>query len=280
MGIFNNLKKIQAESSTSPRVALQSWEGCFDLRQGSSVYNAPSARNMPHEGVFNFLRGFVDRDHQFLDVGANIGQTQDSLELLGVDMEIISFEPGPYTFQVLSARKGHKLNVRLENCGLGDKTKKISLFTPVIDNIAITPLSTLKRSHLLEAGMVDYLKRISEGMPISIRRDLISLRTGDSFKLKPLILKVDAEGFEAEVIKGFKETISEFRPMIIFERNESCFDSLKKMNYKIYASSEEGIIFSIVDSISSFEWLNNVNFVAIPSEKIQIFSVKFNLNFV
>lgn len=130
-----------------------------------------------------------------LDVGANVGEYSLIARRINKECRIIAFEPVPSTFSLLK-RNTSNSNIEIHNCALGNKSGK-SL-------ISVPQDSTL-------ASLLDYKQecagRTSENIEIDVR-------TGEEFilgdtDLKEIsLLKVDTEGYEPEVLKGFRSHIS------------------------------------------------------------------------
>lgn len=127
-----------------------------------------------------FLLHFLRENDLFVDIGANIG----SYTILGANetgAETIAFEPVPKTFDILKmniALNGLE-NVRAFNVGLGGK-KEISKFTKSLDTINHVALEF--ETDALEVQMDKF-------------DNLIDIN-------KTTLIKIDVEGFEAEVLKG------------------------------------------------------------------------------
>ena len=71
-----------------------------------------------------------------------------------------------------------------------------------------------------------------------------------------MLIKIDAEGFESEVIKGSKKTLSAKTPDIIFEatdagRREELFDLLHSLRY----------------GVAALPWVNEILQIRSPSRR-------------
>ncbi len=130
-----------------------------------------------------------------LDVGANVGQSGKQLRNLGYQGRIISFEPlsSAYKLLTLSAKADGSWDTF--NLALGDKSDN------VIINIAGNSLSS---------SMLEMLPAHIKSLPNSeyIAQEQVRMVTLDSIfdslslKGKKIYLKIDAQGFEENVIKG------------------------------------------------------------------------------
>ena len=130
-----------------------------------------------------------------LDVGANIGDYSLIARRVNKKCRIIAFEPVPETFNLLKSNT-HNLKIEIHNYALGNKLGK-SL-------ISVTNDSTL--STLLDYEQ-EYAGRNAEYIEVDVR-------TGEEFLLGEIdlkeisLLKIDTEGYEPEVLKGFRSHIS------------------------------------------------------------------------
>jgi len=149
-----------------------------------------------------FVLHSLNEDDLFVDVGANIGvYTLLASKVKG--SRSISMEPVPNTYQhfldnILLNQIGHK--VKALNIGVGEKKGQL-LFTKSLN-------SSLNHVKFEEDNSADLIS-----IPVDSLDNLLSDE-------KPLILKVDVEGFETMVIKGAKEVLKkETLKAIIIELN-------------------------------------------------------------
>lgn len=133
-----------------------------------------------------------------LDVGANIGN--HALYLAGIFDWVICFEPNPIALDRL--RHNIELN-RVENVtvypvGLGEFDAELPF-------------------HNNTAGNIGGGSFVHTDFPVS---HTLPVRNGDQI-LRGIhdvaLIKVDVEGFEASVLRGFTKTIARNRPLIVLE---------------------------------------------------------------
>lgn len=148
-----------------------------------------------------FLMHFLREDDVFVDVGANIGVY--SILASGVAGSYsIAFEPIPSTFVKLKRNVaynnlGHK--IRLLNLGVGDKVGKL-LFSDSLDAV----------NHVI----------IKPGFTGSTRQVDVTTLDISLADTALRFVKIDVEGFEANVIKGALEIFKERElKVIIVETN-------------------------------------------------------------
>jgi len=150
-----------------------------------------------------FVLHFLREGQRFVDVGANVG-TYTILASGVCGAETLAVEPIPSTFARLSANV--RLNdiahrVRLHNVGLAAKPGRLS-FTSSLDTV----------NHVV--GNDTGVAGASIEVPVVTLDELVGDR-------RPVLIKVDAEGFEREVFAGGTATLADpaLQAMIV-ELNE------------------------------------------------------------
>src|SRR5437867_8562893 len=121
----------------------------------------------------------------FVDVGAHIGTW--AIRATRTFRRVVAFEPDIETSKIL------RTTVRMN--GL----RNISVFLAALSNIRGERIVSIK------SGISR--KRLEHRVPV---------RTLDSFKLKPSLVKIDTEGEEFPVLQGAIETLKE-RPRVLVE---------------------------------------------------------------
>ena len=162
------------------------------------------------EFLFDFLTPI---SHKFtsgvaIDVGAHVGN--HSLYFTNHFKHVFSHEPNPRVFDLLKFNTVDK-PITPKNSGLGDKNGILNLF-----------LSTE------EAGSSSFIEGYHESMKsvdnlnhVEAKIETIDNLYKDLSNLS--LIKIDAEGFESNVLNGAKETISRCIPIILIEQHEREF---------------------------------------------------------
>ncbi len=157
-----------------------------------------------------------------LDIGANIGN--HSLFFSDHFDRVVSFEPNPRTFKVLSLNAELAGNVTCMNVGLSDAAGEAVLrLNP--SNIGGSSIST---------G--------SSGPSVTIRLETLDSLLPDLANLR--LIKIDVEGHELAAIRGAAATIRRHRPIVLFEQHLSDFkdgaspvvSELQVLGYRCFAS--------------------------------------------
>ena len=139
-----------------------------------------------------------------IDIGANTGDYSKMI-LSHTNSRVVAFEPVSSTFTRLKeSLAAFSERAHLVQSAVGDKNCKSSIYR----NVKNSGHSSL----LKEAVRLDYIQQVE--------KEAIDVVTLDSFLEKSGIsqvdlIKIDVEGFEAEVIKGAMSSIKKMRPKFI-----------------------------------------------------------------
>ena len=144
-----------------------------------------------------------------LDIGANIGMVTLWLsKLVGNNGKVHAFEPNPMLQKILeeTLKYNSVSNIRLHPIALGSEEGSLELRIPRLNAGA----ASLIRNR--ELSNCDVIK-----VPV---RPLSKIVVEEGIKSVRMI-KIDVEGFEAEVLQGGQEVLRSIRPeAILFELNE------------------------------------------------------------
>lgn len=179
------------------------------------------------ETAFDWLAPCADafRAGAALDIGANIGNhTAFFAPRFG---RVISFEPNPRTFKVLSLNAELFGNVECHNFGLSDAEAAAAM------SLASANVGGARVSGQGETGEI----------AIALRR----LDDAIDPELDVKLVKIDVEGHEARALAGAERTLRRHRPIILFEQHEYDFrdgasevvDLLKRFGYRRFAVVSE-----------------------------------------
>ncbi|MFQ5910163.1 MAG: FkbM family methyltransferase [Thermoplasmata archaeon] len=150
----------------------------------------------PHS-EYHLKPWFEDQgDKSFVDVGAGTGR--HSIYMASRCARVYAFEPNPSSCYVLSYRLRRHKNVEVYRVAIGEK-----------DHVGWLHLHHNPAHNSL----------IKKAPDFSGRKIRIPVRHLDSYQFAvPVgLIKVDVEGYEAQVLSGAKRTIEQHRPRIIAE---------------------------------------------------------------
>ncbi len=145
------------------------------------------------------------RPGTILDVGAHDGLLTVPLARLP-GARVIAFEPLPSAFARLEAACAGLTNVTLRREALGAARGALTLSVPVLEGVAAEQWASLAKD-FRQFGTAE--------------AHAVAVITLDSLGLDGVThIKVDAEGFEEEVIRGAAETLARCRPVLSLEVEE------------------------------------------------------------
>lgn len=204
--IKTGLKKVQyiiQENSFQPYVVNKKVEGVEfkfllgDL-DGQEWYGGPDSQEDAPNLEMRFVREkMLQPQEVLLECGAHHGFTTILLaKWLNSSSQLISFEPSPKNFSVLkeNCQINQLNNVVLEQKAVGSQVGIVQMFRK--SNSAVVPQNNLSFGRLKNA-----LYGVQEVEVIDLDGYV------QSRGLKPTFLKIDVEGYEAEVLKGAKEIL-------------------------------------------------------------------------
>jgi len=169
--------------------------------------------------LFDYVVGLIDNDQPCLvDVGAHCGLFSVPFCMV-TGGNAIAFEPQDNLFVLLNKNFAQNSleNYETNKCVVGSK--------------CMTGISLNKGDEGYDASNKDGLPSNLGGVGIGEHGESgIEMVTIDSLNLESCdILKIDVEGAEPYVISGAKETITKFKPVIMYENNwKSANDYMKK----------------------------------------------------
>jgi len=163
------------------------------------------------EPEFNQLANWIKPGDWVVDVGANVGTyTLRMSSLVGHEGRVVSFEPVPSTFEILSANTALAgcVNVTLINAAVSSTQDLVTMVLPKYDNSA---LENPHQAHLSNDGDFSVL--------------CVSI---DAFQLRSTIglVKIDAEGHELSVLQGMVGLLARDHPVLIVEGFDEQVDAL------------------------------------------------------
>jgi FkbM family methyltransferase len=226
------------------------------LRFNAGPSNLAYALGTNEPPVQNALERFLEPGDVFFDVGANVGFfSVIGAKLVGETGRVYIFEPVPDNMEMVK-----------HNCELNGFSN-LTYFDYAVSN-------STGEADLLLAEYSGGATLSSDDTPPDLKGTLlVKLVSLDEMVFNrgvapPSLVKIDVEGAESNVLHGMHRTITEFKPVIIFEvddqdqdrfdqKLEDCSTFLELQNYDITR---------LDDSYIGSGWLVG-NFVAVPKHK-------------
>ncbi len=154
------------------------------------------------EGEVEVFRQLIKPGYTVLDIGANIGcHTVFMAQALENSGQVIAFEPQRLIYQMLCANiaLNSLFNVHCLNSALGDSAGTIVV--PILNPVTKNNFGGLELGHHEEGETV-----------VRITLDSLNLAACH-------FIKLDVEGMEGAVLKGARETISKYKPILYVEND-------------------------------------------------------------
>lgn len=171
------------------------------------------------------------------DIGANTGVFSLVAKAVNPNARIYAFEPVPlFQEQLKQNIQLNKFNISVEAKAVSDENKIADFFFPTAGNVYSASLS---QEHYKMHNETPYIKTQVEVCTLEsfIRENKIS---------KIDLIKIDAEGFDFEVLKGMGEFLQRFKPDILVEVHSD------EIGYKIQTLlAENAYLFYNIDEINS-----------------------------
>lgn len=167
-----------------------------------------SSSDSPYKSIFRYMEDL--RIASVIDVGANVGQFGLDIRRQGFQGLIVSYEPVAKTFGLLTQTIRRHQPWKSFQLGLGAEESERLINISGNDGLS---------SSLLEMKDL-HLENFPDSATVAKERILISTidKQVSTLGLRPqeIMLKLDVQGFEAEVLKGASQTLSKI-PLVYLE---------------------------------------------------------------
>ena len=170
--------------------------------------------------IINDLYSNEDKEIVFIDVGANIGRYSLFLAKRFPKLKVIAIEPDPDAYSALA--KGVKVNGLTNVIAVNIAVSDINGFTTLFKKYDASLSSIIDSTNTIKTIKVT-TKRLDDvvgGLGLG-RVDWV---------------KIDVEGAELHVLRGFRSGIARFKPRVIIEvkgfNREGVFSFFREVNYE------------------------------------------------
>ena len=224
---------------------------------------------LDNDGV-NFFRQFIKEGDLAIDIGANIGDTTVPIALCtGSTGLTIGFDPNPYPFKILETNatlnKG-KMNIVPVPYAVSSEDEEFYFVSSEASfgNGAISPTKKSKHGKFLYPEMVKgvHLKTFLE-------------QNYNNWLPKISFIKIDAEGYDKEIIKSISDLISQYKPVIVAEsfgnsskaEKEELFNVIDKHGYIIHYFayfSTKAKVQKLTNQVDLTNYKETINIYAVP----------------
>jgi FkbM family methyltransferase len=208
----------------------------------------------PHEQDFEVLRWFKPPPASvYVDVGANRGETIESVRMYHADIEIVAFEPNPELVELVTSHRLQDSRFRLIAVGLGKSAGRFDLYIPYYKGVPLDGLASFTYSEAAEWLSSQRLFAF-DGSYQELRTISCCIERLDTFALAPSFIKIDVQGLEADVVSGGITTITHFRPIVLMENNmpERDAKQLIELGYEAYAYEGKKLVAKSYGVLNTF----------------------------
>lgn len=228
---------------------------------------------LPHDPSYKAFRHFTKNSNGlFLDVGANDGISALSFRRLNKTYEIISLEPNLLLESALKKVKKRDRKFNYKMVGAGAEVFRTAFFVPVYRGVVLHTFTSASCEQVVKALTSAFGEAVAAQAKIhEVDGDIIPI---DHLNLDPSIIKIDAEGFDYEVLVGARKTIERMRPFIAVEVAWSNVDKMQayftELDYVLLSYEPKKDEFSAsLQSLTSAK-SGYRNLFAIPKEKSSV----------
>ena len=187
-----------------PRDTLLTMFHCLHTG-GAKLYLAVEERHL------NWMMQHLEDGGTFLDVGAATGATTLPIVLrFGDAVRIISYEPAEAARTLLLAtlERNHIAGVEVRSSAVADASGSAEFREFLPDDDGTTPW--LPETSTLIGNIISDRPHHTVTVPVvTLDEDAYHM-----CERKPVVIKIDVEGFETQVLRGAERLISEFRPWL------------------------------------------------------------------
>lgn len=198
-----------AQTYAAPLLELKTWS----QRTYRELVRIPSD---PSYQSFNSFPLAADR--QFLDIGANRGQTIASFRLYQATYPVLAFEPNPLLAERLRQQFAHSDLTTIHPFGLGFEDGVFDLYVPYYRGFMFDGLASFDWRSAHDWLSADTIYGFRE-RHLHIEKVQCQVRAWDAVETEPGLVKIDVQGYESNVLQGGLETIRRCRPIFLIEND-------------------------------------------------------------
>lgn len=191
-----------------------------------------------------FLISNLNEQDVFFDIGAHYGYfSMLASRLVGQLGKVYSFEASPKTYRILEKNASDCANVISNNLAVSDSSSFLEFYE--FPNL-------YSEYNTLDADQFKNESWFTNSKPTAVKVKSVTLdKFAEREHVEPEIIKIDVEGAEYQVIKGFRDYLEENAPLIVMEflsekrGNEAHLNAeklLRSLGYDSYIIDRKGKI--------------------------------------
>jgi len=232
--------------------SVQSEFGSLKEAKDTFYYRSRKLIARPHERDFRALR-FIPDDLPgcYVDVGANHGQSIESIKLIKPLAQVCSYEANTMLAERLTLRYRNRPDVTVYPFGLADVEQQRTLYVPKYKSYVYDGLASFDKSSAASWLGPDTLYWFSPAK-LALLETPCATRRLDDQGLQPVLVKIDVQGYEYQVIKGGIETIRNHEPLLLIEDfhwEHEMGTLLREIGYEQYLFDRDGFYLSRHDKV-------------------------------
>jgi len=230
---------------------------------------------LPHEkSYYAFEHLALGEDGLFLDVGANNGLSALGFRRMNRHYRIFSIEANPHHEPALRSLKQRLAKFDYRIVGAGHQHSQLTLHTAIYHGVILHTGASLNLEYLQKSLAHNFSRRVLER--ITWTHQVVDVIPLDDLQLRPDIIKIDAEGFDFEVLTGLKGTIAAHRPHVLVEYSPPLLERLQplcqELSYALFVYDAVSDRFARFNSErelrTHMDHGTPVNLFVIPVEKV------------
>jgi FkbM family methyltransferase len=229
---------------------------------------------LPHDKSYNAFRYFIKAAPAglYLDIGANDGISALSFRIFDHDYRILSLEPNRLLEPSLRRLKARDARFDYRMVGAGAASGRVRFFMPMYRGIALHTFTSASREQVERALLDQFGSKVVQRVRIeAIDGEVVRI---DDLGLAPTVVKIDAEGFDGDVLEGMTATIARARPFIAAEiawaGHGQIANILRRHDYALADYDVAAERFVDVSAGAPAAMPARRNLFAIPSEKASL----------
>jgi FkbM family methyltransferase len=220
-------------------------------------YYSRALLSKTHEREFKALK-FIPDDLPgcYVDIGANQGQTIESIKLMKPSARVYSFEANPLLVKRLRTRYSHRDDITILPFGLADVAEGFTLFVPVYRRFVYDGEASFDKRTAMLPFSSDTLYNFSPEK-LELMELPCEVRRLDDQHLDPVFIKIDVQGFESRVIRGAMSTIRRAEPILLIEAfhgDAELMQLTQDLGYEPYLFDDDGFYKSnlVTEAVNTF----------------------------
>jgi FkbM family methyltransferase len=165
----------------------------------------------PHWPQRKFLRSLLQRldIDCVIDVGANVGQYGNELRMIGYDGQIVSFEPAPDCFALLSRRAETDPHWHAVNLALGAQAG-----AAMFNEMKASVFNSFRLPSAKETDLFSTENAVIRQTEVAVERlDIVLPQLRAKYGFRNIFLKMDTQGFDLQVFSGATAILPEIVAM-------------------------------------------------------------------